>query len=539
MSLDAQFAFLDDLPESLYQRVVTLHHGSLRTRVTGILVWRKALLRGELPPLSQLHWPDPAFAKIIRQRLAALEVVSLCRHQEPLVDQILQDICAAVASLLRRKAQGIDGLFDDILPRTNERRSGASDEDEKASTEESRDVSDDHSVNASADNDQAADARTSAAGLAAPNEADPLPSGPVNVDTANGVSDDTYERLADELERHWLQVLAHWQETSAIFQGMSSTLGRGWDLSSGDLHATGWQTFVAYRKLLRQHPQLVAIVDSMGREQMLSDDSPLDEMAVADREGGAELAPAEQWLRRESPLATSGVTRSDDIARMLPQEAAFLGHPRLKMLWHARRAEQGLMSYRYEGVMSEHQPQPLHQSEQDEQRSSPADEQRRGPLLICLDSSASMHGQPEAIAKAVCLEVLRLANETDRACHLFMFSGPGQVTDLALRFDPPGLRKILRFLSQSFHGGTDIQAPVLRALEKLRSTQWRKADMLLITDGRFPVPDSVVQAVNAARDADGLRLQGLLIGPWGSPGLSRICQPLHRFQLPSVLSSTR
>jgi len=40
------------------------------------------------------------------------------------------------------------------------------------------------------------------------------------------------------------------------------------------------------------------------------------------------------------------------ISRMLPSELVFLGHPQLKMLWHARRAEKALLTYRVEGVLS-------------------------------------------------------------------------------------------------------------------------------------------------------------------------------------------
>ena len=50
------------------------------------------------------------------------------------------------------------------------------------------------------------------------------------------------------------------------------------------------------------------------------------------------------------PEETKGVELSDAIPRMLPSEAAMLGHPVLKCLWHARRAELALLTYRVEGV---------------------------------------------------------------------------------------------------------------------------------------------------------------------------------------------
>ncbi|MBI3187180.1 MAG: hypothetical protein HYZ31_04800, partial [Gammaproteobacteria bacterium] len=44
---------------------------------------------------------------------------------------------------------------------------------------------------------------------------------------------------------------------------------------------------------------------------------------------------------------TRGIYLSDDISRMLPGELMALGHPLLKSLWHARRAERRLMCYQY------------------------------------------------------------------------------------------------------------------------------------------------------------------------------------------------
>lgn len=570
MNLDAQFAFLDDLPESLYSHVVTLHHGSLRERVEGILVWRHALLRGELPRLSHIHWPERSLAETLLMRLDALDLVSLCRNEEALVDHILKDICTAVASILRRKDQGIDALFDDIVANqqaheapssqheNNEEGSadkdggaaaddgsgGVSAEPEGSAATASADNSTDASAASSADSSATAGMPQAQAEKAAPAAetdhsisaftADEGLDGDAALNNVPSRNSDISQ--GDELMQHWQQLLEHWRETSAVFQGMGSRLGRGWDLSNGDLHSTDWRRFVAYRKLIRRNPQLQAIVDSLGRDaEAADDDGPVAETADADSKPGEALAPMARFVHSESPLSTAGISRSDDIARMLPQEAAFLGHPRLKMLWHARRAEHGLLSYQVEGVLSEHRPEPLQQI-LDHEQPRPQREKRRGPLIVCLDSSASMHGETEDIAKAVCLEVLRLANETDRPCHLFAFSGPGQVIELQLQFDPPGLRNILRFLAQSFYGGTDIRDPVLRALDKLQHPAWKKADMLLISDGRFPVPDAVMHAVRDAREKYGLQLLGLTLGRWSSSGLEKICQPVHRFQLPSALA---
>jgi hypothetical protein len=54
----------------------------------------------------------------------------------------------------------------------------------------------------------------------------------------------------------------------------------------------------------------------------------------------------------------------------------------------------------------------------------PAAEQ--GPIILCLDTSGSMSGAREVVAKALALECLRGAHRQKRACYLYAFSGPSE-----------------------------------------------------------------------------------------------------------------
>lgn len=77
-----------------------------------------------------------------------------------------------------------------------------------------------------------------------------------------------------------------------------------------------------------------------------------------------------------------------------------------------------------------------------------------GPIILCLDTSASMAGDRERIAKALALEVLRGAHRQGRQAYLYAFSGPQQVEELELKCDPGSLNALLSFLAGSFQGGT-------------------------------------------------------------------------------------
>ena len=49
-----------------------------------------------------------------------------------------------------------------------------------------------------------------------------------------------------------------------------------------------------------------------------------------------------------------------------------------------------------------------------------------GPIILCLDTSGSMRGARETVAKALALECLRGAHRQRRQCYLYAFSGPSE-----------------------------------------------------------------------------------------------------------------
>ena len=51
----------------------------------------------------------------------------------------------------------------------------------------------------------------------------------------------------------------------------------------------------------------------------------------------------------------------------------------------------------------------------------------RGPILLCVDTSGSMRGARETVAKALALECMRAAKAQERGCYVFAFAGPQEV----------------------------------------------------------------------------------------------------------------
>jgi len=225
------------------------------------------------------------------------------------------------------------------------------------------------------------------------------------------------------------------------------------------------------------------------------------------------------------PTETRGLTRSGDLSLMMPSEAALLGGGKImKTLLKAKYAERTLLTYERSGWYEE----TTKVLERTEIRPSAT----RGPIIVCLDTSGSMMGARETIAKALTLECLRQAHKEKRACYVYAFSGPGDCQEMELSVTPKSMEKLLLFLTMSFNGGTDVDEPLWRSLRRLREVGWSDADMLLVTDGEIapPNPDLVV-SLNSAKEELDLKVHGLLVGDAGDPEVMKsICSVVHKFE---------
>lgn len=328
---------------------------------------------------------------------------------------------------------------------------------------------------------------------------------------------------------------AEWRERSGQIDELVEVFGllpeaaqeTRWDRVRGVLRSEGWQEVLRIRRLLERLPELAQIVRRLGRtlpspqrDASVETDVEFIDQAVARR-------PQRHTVRvPDMPGETRGVHRSDRIARMLPAEAMLLGHPLLRLVWHARRAERTLLSYEDDERMQELR---LHPSPVALPRVGPQPGPRpqMGPMLVCVDTSGSMRGGAEAVAKAVVLEAMRTASAQQRPCHVFAFGGPDELVEMELALDSAGIAGLAHFLGQAFHGGTDICGPLERAIDKLEDRRWQQADLLIASDGEFGATRATVARLDAVKRKLGLRVQGVLIGDRESVGFLEIADAIH------------
>ena len=300
-----------------------------------------------------------------------------------------------------------------------------------------------------------------------------------------------------------------------------------WDQMRGLLQSSGWREVLRIRRLLADLPELARIIRGLGRSRQSEEEDEASRTVVEVMEQAvARRAEARSVRVPDMPGETRGIHRSDRIARMLPAESILLGHPRLRLVWHARRAERTLLSYEDDDRMTEIR---LHQAMVAQPRPGPQAGKRaeQGPMLVCVDTSGSMQGGAEAVAKAVVLEAVRCAHAQRRACRVYAFGGPDEVVEMELGVDAEGVGRLARFLGQGFGGGTDICGPLERAIARLDEAGWALADLLIASDGEFGATPALAARVGAARRERGLRVQGILIGDRETIGLLELADDIH------------
>jgi uncharacterized protein with von Willebrand factor type A (vWA) domain len=134
----------------------------------------------------------------------------------------------------------------------------------------------------------------------------------------------------------------------------------------------------------------------------------------------------------------------------------------------------------------------------------------KGPFIVCVDTSGSMEGEPERIAKVLCFGILKMAAAEQRRAYLINFSSGIQTVDLYNLVD--SINAVASFLKRSFHGGTDISLALSEALKQLETHHYRDADVLVISDFiMYSISDDLKQGMEKQQHNNGTQFHSLVI----------------------------
>lgn len=240
---------------------------------------------------------------------------------------------------------------------------------------------------------------------------------------------------------------------------------------------------------VHRYPQLKEIVDMIGRDK---DSSKEEKDTVVYRFLPTTVA------KNSSVEEIDRVESGDNLERVLPVE---LSMP--EDIFFKRYATKELQQFASPG---KDKPKKIEEHRKDPRLT-------KGPIIVSIDTSGSMSGKPQKIAFSLLKQLLRIAKKQKRPCYLICFSVRSKSIDLA---KPRNWSKINNFLEHSFSGGTNGEQMLSEATRVLQKGTYEMADILIVSDFEFPVPNtSTMEKINKEKTL-GTRFYGLRIGHHGT-----------------------
>ena len=268
------------------------------------------------------------------------------------------------------------------------------------------------------------------------------------------------------------------------------------DLSKGDLSSQDISQLKKWVEYISSNDGVKELCDMLGR------------LRRADKASREELVKTISHITNTIPDINSneeivGIKIGKDLEHTLPQELALLSDDETSILFDLKYIEGRLMCFDMEGVSEE-----IIEKE-DEKLIEVSDEEKLGPIIICVDTSGSMSGSPETIAKAVTLYMATRAISQNRSCYLINFSTDIETLDLSGGL---GLKQVMQFLKMSFNGGTDATPAMNHGLEMMKEDAYKKSDLLMISDFVMgSLPDNLIKNIQEAK-SDKNKFYSLSIG---------------------------
>ncbi len=323
---------------------------------------------------------------------------------------------------------------------------------------------------------------------------------------------DWQEAIFDQLrkkEEDWISKQEHqvpmqletaYKQMNRITQQLGASdedAAAAYDMMDGTWSESEFERHLQVIKLRDRYPILDEIIKKMGRK---ADDAGKERLCAAE---GTNL-----MIEHASGSDIEGITIGNDVNALLPSEWVQCADERLEKLFVYKYLTKHLQVFRYKSNLSK-----------PSRRLSFTSASRIGPVIICVDTSASMKGLPERVEKLLVEQLTAMVQEGQRDCFFIDFSVSVRPVDLKVQRhnrlldalgvteqDIPRKDPVIPFIN----GGTSAKNMMDMMFSLLDGHHYANADVLWITD--FDIP---MEAALAHRMADyqrtGTRFYGLRI----------------------------
>ena len=258
------------------------------------------------------------------------------------------------------------------------------------------------------------------------------------------------------------------------------------------LMGTIWNTISFERirpivALQKQYPILLDVARRVGR--------------IADNEG-PERVPVGSGstfrMEHSSPSDIEGISVGNDLSALLPIEMATMADEELSGLFAYRYATRRLQTFLFKSNLMKKA-----------QKVQVARARQKGPMIVCMDTSGSMQGPPERIAHSLVIKLLQIALAQKRDLLLITFATEAKTFDVRRNRS-----SLLDYMRQQSGGSTDGTEMLRAAFRLIQSDpRYGSADLLLISDFKFPLVERPLLVELSRLQDEGTRLYALQIGP--------------------------
>lgn len=321
------------------------------------------------------------------------------------------------------------------------------------------------------------------------------------------IIDETREKFLAELYEK-IEELKELLKLLAPFLSETGHFGRLWDMSAGNWQRVNFRLLEEYAQLLKEKDGIQELAELLGRYQQA-------EAELEEEEFESVEIVSKYRVEHSGKAELVGVTESDDLNNVLPSELALFSDLETESIFYKRFSEKKLQTFKYVSKETDFEQRSVTDKGQKQI------EKDKGPFILAVDTSGSMHGQPEFLAKVIAFAITRIAIEEKRKAFLISFST--EIETIELTDIQNSLAKLVAFLEMSFRGGTDASAAVLTALEQMKNESYEKADLLIISDGIFGKLSSAHLSSIDKLKKKGNKFNALMIGRSFNKGALTFC----------------
>ncbi len=279
------------------------------------------------------------------------------------------------------------------------------------------------------------------------------------------------KRLARKQLAYWIELLDYYRGRfqkliyTVMKQEHKSSIDKSlwWSIDKGIWRKLDIAIYLKYQLLFEQNNSLQILADSLGRRK-------------GKKQKENKLEYKRKMTDTNAKIDIEGVCEGNDLNNVLCHEFALL-HRDIDSLFYKKYTSRQLEQWSWTGKSSLKKKEDM------------AFGKEKGPVIICIDTSGSMVGASEFVAKAACYGVVYTALQEKREVFITAFAI--NIKCIELIDWEKDKHKIENFLSHSFYGGTRMDFALRQTMDLLGMNRYKQADVLLISDFVMPKLSSV------------------------------------------------